>query len=119
MTLGVTAGIILARETPEAYLLDNTPAPGVSPTISQTVNGLNPGSEYIISGSYVWSLGLGDTFSANTPSFGVAMNGDLLFEATAQQDELNWQDFQFLVYRHVSEYSFKPFFPDKWNAGFL
>jgi hypothetical protein len=49
------------------YLLDNTPAPGVSPTISQTVNGLNPGSEYIIFGSYVWSLGLGDTFSTDTP----------------------------------------------------
>ncbi len=94
--IGRDGGYYSGKGDPGGYfLLDNTPAPSLSPTISQVVDGLTVGDEYLVSGNYAWSLGLGDTLPTDTPSFGVAINGNFLDEATAQQGNSNWQSFSF------------------------
>jgi len=55
-------------------------------TISQTINGLTLGATYIVSGDYAK---LKEVLQAN--SFGVAINGDYLFEGSAGI----WQPFSF------------------------
>lgn len=55
----------------------NSSSPSLVPMISQTVSGLVPGGSYWVSGDYSASGGT----LGSTPSFGVAIDGVLLFEA--------------------------------------
>jgi len=64
-------------------------------SISQTVTGLVPGSQYVISGSY--DIEGGNIVSS--PSFGVAIDGIFLFEVAPH--DYSWHDFAF-SYRATS-----------------
>jgi len=93
--IGRDGGFYSGKGDPGGYfLLDNVPSPSLYPTISQVINNLIPGGKYTISGSYAYSLGLGDALSTNA-SFGVAIDGAFLFEAVAQQGS-SWQNFSFI-----------------------
>jgi len=74
---------------PGSVVLDYPSSPDV-PTASQEINGLTPGGLYIFSGQY--RAIAGKDFTDN--SFGVALDGVFLFEATAPGDS-NWHDFNF------------------------
>lgn len=76
-------------------VLDNDPPSATSdPTASQTIHGLIPGATYAVSGQYQQGKDRGGG-SPTEPSFGVAIGGQLLFEAVAPGD-LNWHNFAFL-----------------------
>jgi hypothetical protein len=62
----------------------------LSGTASQTINSLTPGVIYLVSGDY---QDLGGGSSADS-SFGVAFNGDYLFETIAPTN-FNWYSFNF------------------------
>ena len=62
---------------------------GESATASQTINSLNPGITYVVSGDYQWNGG-----SSTDPSLGVALDGVYLFETAAPADA-NWHSFNF------------------------
>ena len=64
-------------------------SPAATPTISQTINSLVHGANYVISGSY--SIEGGNIVS--TPSLGVAMNGTVLFQVAPP--DYNWHNFNF------------------------
>jgi hypothetical protein len=74
---------------PGSVILGNPSLPGV-PTASQEINDLTPGSLYIVSGEYRTIAGK-DVIDS---SFGVALEGVFLFEATAPADS-NWYSFNF------------------------
>lgn len=59
-------------------------------TASQTINSLNPGTIYVVSGDYQGEPG----GSSIIPSFGVAFDGVYMFE-TASPTNLNWYSFNF------------------------
>jgi PEP-CTERM motif len=64
------------------------------PTASQTITGLNPGDTYTISGNYeLWKNPNGNVFDS---SFGVAVNGNFLFETVAPATSLTWENFSFV-----------------------
>jgi hypothetical protein len=65
---------------------------GVSkvPMASQTIIDLTPSTTYFISGSYIAFKG-----NSTDPSFGVAVDGIFLFDATDPGD-FTWHDFDFL-----------------------
>ena len=74
------------------FFLDTLSSSLADPTISQTLNGLIPGISYNVSGNYLFGPnGVGST-SAN---FGVAVDGNFLFE-TAAQAPAAWYSFDFL-----------------------
>ena len=62
----------------------------LEPVVSQTINGLIPGSTYLVSGDYSVEGGT----LGGTPSFGVAMDGTYLFEVAPIIP--TWQSFSFL-----------------------
>jgi len=62
----------------------------LTPTISQTINGLVSGSSYLIFGDYIVFKGQ----AGSTPGFGVAMDGTFLFEGI-NSNSLNWSNFSF------------------------
>jgi hypothetical protein len=64
-------------------------SPAAMPTISQPINGLVPGANYVISGSY--SIEGGNIGS--TPSLGVAMNSTFVFQVAPP--DYNWHNFNF------------------------
>ena len=63
---------------------------GTTGAASQTINGLNPGITYFVSGDYQRA----DGGSSIDPSFGVAIDGTFLFETVAPAS-LSWQSFSF------------------------
>jgi hypothetical protein len=65
---------------PGSVRLNNLSSPK-DPTASQIINGLTPGDIYIVSGNY---RGGGKNVTDN--SFGVALDGDFLFETAAPAD---------------------------------
>jgi hypothetical protein len=68
------------------------PPSSTAPTISQTINGLTPGTFYTVSGDY-----MGDLVGKNiitTNSLGVALDGVFLFETVAPTN-FNWYSFNF------------------------
>lgn len=74
--------------------LDNiSPSPFTDPTASQTINGLIPGTTYIVSGDYLMGKDRGGG-SPTDPSFGVAIDGTFLFQAVAPGN-VNWPQFSF------------------------
>jgi hypothetical protein len=82
-------GYVSTKGNPGGYFWLYTNSPSLTPTISQTINGLISGSNYIVSGDYEKITG-----SSTSPSFGVALNGVFLFETTAPAD-FNWHSFSF------------------------
>jgi hypothetical protein len=60
------------------------------PTASQEINSLTPGVLYVVSGDY---RGGGKNVTDN--SFGVALDGDFLFETAAPADFFSWHSFSF------------------------
>jgi hypothetical protein len=75
-------------------LLDNlTPSPSSTPTASQTISGLDPGTAYVVSGDYQQAKNRGGG-SSTDPSFGVAIDGLYLF-TTAAPGNYSWQTFSF------------------------
>ena len=71
-----------------------SPSLSTDPTASQTITSLTPGTTYVVSGDYrnITDRGGG---SPTDFSFGVSIDGVLLFEA-AQQTPNNWRNFNFL-----------------------
>jgi len=61
--------------------------PLVSPTASQTITGLTIGADYVISGEYYER-----SVDSTENSFGVAIDGNYLFE-TAGQGDIHWHNF--------------------------
>jgi hypothetical protein len=61
-----------------------------TPTASQTITSLTPDTVYVISGNYEASKG-----TSTENSFGVAINGNFLFETTEPGD-FDWHNFDFL-----------------------
>jgi hypothetical protein len=77
-----------------AVQLDGGPSSSNDPTASQTINSLTPGAVYIVSGDYQRTK---DRLSPTTNhSFGVAINGILLFQAASSTNiDLTWYSFSF------------------------
>jgi hypothetical protein len=93
--IGANGGYQPSKGDPGGFFfLDNTPSPSTYPTISQTINGLIPTDSYVVSGNYAYSDNYGSG-SSTDPSFGVAINGIFLFEATIPTNA-DWQNFSFL-----------------------
>jgi hypothetical protein len=75
-------------------LLDNvSPSLSSDPTASQTVNILTPGITYVVSGDYQQGKDRGGG-SVTNASFGVAIDGNVLFSAVAPGN-FTWQHFSF------------------------
>jgi PEP-CTERM motif len=75
-------------------LLDNiSPSLSSDPTASQTVSTLTPGITYVVSGDYQLGKDRGGG-SVTDASFGVAIDGNVLFAAVAPGN-FTWQHFSF------------------------
>ncbi len=75
-------------------LLDNlTPSPSSAPTANQTISGLSPWMDYVVSGDYQQAKNR-DGGSSTDPSFGAAIDGIYLFTTTAPGN-YSWQNFSF------------------------
>ena len=73
---------------------DLHPSESTDPTASQTINGVIPGVTYVVSGQYRGGKDRRAPSPAD-PSFGVAIEGTLLFEAVVPALG-SWQNFVFL-----------------------
>ena len=80
-------GYVSDKGDPGGYFFLYSSSSSLTPTISQTISNLIPGSSYIVSGNYMQVMG-----SSENPSFGVALNGSYLFE-TAEPPNSNWYGF--------------------------
>jgi hypothetical protein len=79
---------------PGDFVLDDISPSSTDPTVSQIINGLTPGTSYIVSGDYLLSIDRGGG-SPTEPSFGVSIENTLLFGTIAPTD-FNWHSFNFL-----------------------
>ncbi len=86
-------GYVSTKGNPGGYFFLYTNSSSLTPMISQTINGLIPGSNYIVSGDYEYIIG-GIIGGSRFPSFGVALNSVFLFETAAPTD-LDWHSFSF------------------------
>jgi len=77
------------------FILDTQPSPSANPTISQTITGLIPGADYLLSGDYVFSVSHGG-INTNDPSFGVSMGGVMVFQTPIPPDP-TWRSFNVSV----------------------
>jgi hypothetical protein len=72
------------------FVLSSPSTPAISPTISQTINGLIPGRSYTVSGSYSIEGGV----RTNAPSLGIGIDGVFVFQIA--QANFGWFNFSFL-----------------------
>ena len=75
------------------FLASSNSSPAMEPNASQVINGLLSGSTYLVSGEYEAEKNRGGASPTNA-SFGVALNGNYLFQIAASPVG-NWQSFSF------------------------
>lgn len=75
------------------FLASSNSLPSLQPTASQLINGLLPGTTYHVFGDYKAEKDRGGASSTNA-SFGIAFNGNYLFEITSTPVG-DWQSFSF------------------------
>ncbi len=87
VNVGSGGGYVSESGIPGGYFYISGPPSTPPPSISQTINGLIPGTSYIVTGDY--SLGKGSPAEAG---FGVAVDGTCLFVGGSTSA---WQSFSF------------------------
>lgn len=89
------SGYTLSGDQGGCFILDNiAPSDSTDPTGSQTIDGLVPGTVYVVSGKYAGGKDRGAD-SLSVSNFAVEMEGVVLFEAVVPAIS-SWQSFAFL-----------------------
>lgn len=73
------------------FILNDSGQPDSDPTITQTVPGVSALSRYRLSGECILHYAI--SYDENSPAFGVAVDGVLLFELTYAQSSGDWMPF--------------------------